>query len=184
MQGLEVSTALGQFTVRLFTDRAPVTCRYFIDLCERGSLDDGRVFRILAPTNDALEMPPHIQVVQLGNQQGLGAPRERIAHESTALSGLAHRRWSVSASRFAPGEVYRSFFVCMRDEPVLDFGGTRQDDGLGYAAFGEISDGHDTLLALSARAETQPELDAPIPVHRVRVVSLTAPPTTQGPEQR
>ncbi|MEO0974519.1 MAG: peptidylprolyl isomerase [Pseudomonadota bacterium] len=184
MHGLEVSTALGQFTVRLFTDRAPVTCRYFIDLCERGGLDDGRVFRILAPLNDALEMSPHIQVVQLGSAQGLSAPRERIAHESTRLSSLSHRRWSVSASRFAPGEVYRSFFVCMRDEPVLDFGGTRQDDGLGYAAFGEVIDGHDTLLALSARAEAQPELHKPIPVHRVRVVSLTTTPTTQGPDLR
>ncbi len=160
-----------------------MTCQYFIEHCQRRTLDGGSIFRILAPCNDAQEPSPHIQVVQLGTRLGLHQPREHIVHESTALSGLHHERWSVSAARFAPGEVYGSFFVCMRDEPELDFGGARQRDGLGYAAFGHVERGHETLLKLYASAQDQPELDRPIRVDCVRVIDLNATPDEQATDE-
>ena len=34
-----------------------------------------------------------------------------------------------------------AFFICIRDQPELDFGGRRQPDGQGFAAFGRVSVG-------------------------------------------
>ena len=75
-------------------------------------------------------------------QGGLRHEREDlppvIAHETTAMTGLRHLKGTVSLARFAPGAVYHSFFICLRDEPVLDFSGARHPDGQGFAAFGRV----------------------------------------------
>ena len=174
MRGLRVNTAAGGFTILLHEKRAPVTSRYFRHIARRGDLDGGAVFRITSDRCDALSsgsptVPP-IHVIQLGTAKGLDEPHQSIPHESTDQTGLTHKRWTVSASRYGPGEVYASFFVCMRDEPCLDVGGPRNPDGQGYAVFGKVIHGHDTLTAIYASAQDQEMLDPPVMIETVTLV--------------
>jgi len=96
--------------------------------------------------------------------------RSPIAHEPTVRTGLRHRRWAVSTSRYAAGETYGSFFVCLRDEPELDYGGRRHPDGLGFAAFGRVSAGFSVLESIVRRAEGTEYLTRRIRIHRARMV--------------
>jgi len=169
MSALRVDTAKGGFTIRLHDTQAPETCRYYLNIAERGDLDDGAVFRVTTEQNDTLSNGCPIDIVQFGTRRGLDGERRSIQHESTNTTGITHRRWTASASCFAPGEVYGSFFVCMRDEPALDFGGKRRSDGLGYAAFGEVVDGHDTIETLYLQAGDHEILRQPIRIERVTV---------------
>ena len=162
-------TELGRFSFLLHDDRAPATCRYFLKLATDNALADTYIFRILTANNQALNDDPPISVLQIGPRQTFSAPRHTIAHEPTGRTGLAHRKWTVSAARFDPGELYASFFVCMRDEPELDEGGNRQPDGLGFAAFGEVTSGFDVLEAIFERAEENEILLSPIPVRHVSI---------------
>ena len=142
---------------------APQTCAYFASLATSNALAQGQVFRITNDDNqDDTEHPIH--VVQFGLERALDAALSPVAHEDTATSGLTHTCWSVSAARFEPGHLYGSFFVCMRDEPELDFGGNRQPDGLGFAVFGRVVSGFDCLRRLHARAEANEMLRQPIPL--------------------
>lgn len=170
MSTLKVDTESGVFTIRMHDEHAPDTCRYFKAIVEHGDLDSGSVFRITTPDNDTLSKDWPINIIQFGTNEGLDGARATIRHESTDATGLAHHRWTVSASRYAPGEVYGSFFVCMRDEPALDFGGERRDDQQGYAAFGEVVEGHATLEAIYALAEANELLRRPIRITRVSVI--------------
>lgn len=171
---LRVTTTLGAFAVALDEERAPATCRYFRELVARGALDGGGIFRI---TTAAEEVAHAIEIVQLGTRNGLDEVRTRIPHESTAQTGLAHRRWTASAARMAPGEVYGSMFICMRDEPSLDEGGLRNVDRRGFAAFGEVVAGQDVLQAIFGRACSDEMLPDPICIERVEIVG-------PGPEWR
>lgn len=168
MSGLRVVTACGEFIIRLETQRAPKTCRYFAELAAAGRLDGSSVFRVVTPDNEPAE-PNAISVVQLGLWNGDELERVWIPHESTEMSGLEHVQWTVSAARFEVGELYGSFFVCMRDEPCLNHGGTRNPDEAGFAAFGRVVEGQETLKALYRRAERSAMLSAPIPVHTVEL---------------
>ena len=38
-----------------------------------------------------------------------------------------------------------SFFICVNDQPELDFGGKRNPDGQGFAAFGRVVEGMDVV---------------------------------------
>lgn len=164
MTRMRITSTAGTFTIHCFNDRAPATCAYFTYLASSGFLDASSVFRIVSSANHKTDDPCPIHVVQMGPKQALTGPRHRIAHEHTDLTGLRHRKWTVSAARFDRRELYGNFFVCMRDEPSLDFGGKRQPDGLGFAAFGEVVSGFDTVEALYSQAESSEFLQTPIPI--------------------
>lgn len=167
MPSLTVELPPGRIEIELADREAPATCAYFSRLASSGAFRAGRVFRIVdggqQPAADACP----IQVVQFGRREMLDAPRDRLEHESTDRTGLRHDRWTVSAARFDPGELYGSFFVCLRDEPELDYRGRRHPDGLGFAAFGRVVSGYDIVQTLQRRSEKQELLSQPIDIRDI-----------------
>ena len=65
-------------------------------------------------------------------------------------------------ARGAPGTATGEFFICIGDQPELDFGGRRHPDGQGFAAFGQVVQGMDVVRALHGRAGLEQWLAAPI----------------------
>lgn len=169
MSTLLVKTQLGEFSLTLYDDRAPITCEYFRSLAQENAFENGTVFRIISKNNQQHNDLCPIHIVQIGTAHNFSAAKNSIAHEGTNQTLISHVKWTVSAARFGPGELYCSFFVCMRDEPELDFGGQRQSDGQGYAAFGKISDGFDTLETIFKLSETSEMLAKQIPVFRIQL---------------
>ncbi len=59
-------------------------------------------------------------------------------------------------ARAEPGTATSSFFICVNDQPELDFNGRRNPDGQGFAAFGRVIAGMDTVKKIQAmEAENQ-----------------------------
>lgn len=167
MVELIVDSQIGQFTIALCEDHAPATCAYFSALARSGALHDSSIFRIVAETNHQPKDLCPIHIVQIGPKQGFSGNRHAIRHEGTNLTGISHKKWTVSAARFDLDELYGSFFICMRDEPALDHGGKRQFDGRGFAAFGHVVAGFDTIERAFCHAETNEILKNEIPIHTV-----------------
>ena len=44
-------------------------------------------------------------------------------------------------ARMEPGTASSEIFICINDQPQLDFGGLRNPHGYGFAAFGRVSSG-------------------------------------------
>ncbi|HLF31326.1 MAG TPA: peptidylprolyl isomerase [Xanthomonadales bacterium] len=174
MTELLVNTAMGLFTVALHQERAPTTCAYFANLARNGELNQSSIFRILSTSNQEEHDPCPIHIVQVGRSQLYGSDRHTIEHESTLQTGISHTRWVVSAARFDLSVLYGSFFICMRDEPSLDYGGARQADGQGFAAFGEVTVGRDVVEAIFNRAEGSDLLQNGIAVPTIGLRELKA----------
>ena len=49
---------------------------------------------------------------------------------------------------YGPGTATSEFFICVGDQPALDFGGARNPDGQGFAAFGRVVRGMDVVEAI------------------------------------
>ncbi len=165
-----VHTEVGDFELEFATRKAPVTSAYFIGLVQAQGLDGTSIYRIATRENQGVQVSWPIEVIQGGRSPGDVEVRPTIVHEPTNRTGLRHRRWAVSTSRYKAGEPYGSFFVCMRDEPELDYGGRRHPDGMGFAAFGRVSAGHSALESIVRRAEDTEYLKARIPIIRARMV--------------
>lgn len=177
MNTLTFRSQFGDFSIDMHNDRAPITCEYFGNLARDGALDNSSVFRIIAENNRQPDEEYPINVVQIGPVEVFSGPRHVIEHENTNRTGLSHRRWTVSAARFDLGELYGSFFICLRDEPELDYGGGRQPDGQGFAAFGHIAEGFQTVERIFDCAEPKQMLSKQIPIQKV---SLTVTPVNRG----
>lgn len=162
-----VETELGAFAIALDLARAPATAGYFRELLDSGVFDGSTVFRIVRPDNVETRTESPIDVVQLGHFDMDDNPAQSFAHEGTNVTGLSHVRWTISAARGDVGQNYPSFFICMRDEPALDHGGTRHPDGQGFAAFGAVTRGFDTVRRLRDVAESGEILAQPVPIHHV-----------------
>lgn len=166
-----VETPLGHFVIEVDTARAPITVRNYLAYVDAGQLDQGAVYRIVTPANQPATTKHRIEVVQWGRNQRDDqlAPRPPIAHETTRQTGLRHRDGTVSMARLGPGTATAEFFICINDQPELDFGGGRNPDGQGFAAFGQVVAGRDVVQKLYARGNAASQyLEPPIPVLRVR----------------
>ena len=77
-----------------------------------------------------------------------------IPHESTAQTGILHKDGVTSMARYRPGTATSEFFICIGDQPSLDFAGTRNSDGYGFAAFGKVIYGMDVVRKIQ-KGETK-----------------------------
>lgn len=168
-----VDTELGAFVIAVDPAHAPITVANYLALVDGKHLDNGKVYRIVTPANQTPETKHKIEVVQWGRFQDdkQPAPRPPIAHETTAVTGLKHRNGTVSMARVAPGTASGEFFICVGDQPELDFGGGRNPDGQGFAAFGQVVAGEDIIKAIYGKAEAEQYIKQPIVVRTVRRLS-------------
>lgn len=138
-------TDLGSIVIELYPDRAPITVANFLAYADRRLLDGGGFYRTVSPRND--NNPATISVIQGGLNRD-DSPLPPIAHETTKVTGIRHTDGVVSMARDAPGTAGSEFFICLGDNPALDFGGARNKDGQGFAAFGKVVEGMDVVRAI------------------------------------
>jgi len=170
MAWVQVQTELGDFAVEVREDRAPASAGYFLADVRTGRYDGSSFFRIVTLSNQQVDKHRKIAVIQGGLKHEREDLPAVIPHETTAMTGLKHLKGTVSLARFAPGAAYHSFFICLRDEPALDFGGARHPDGQGFAAFGHVAQDFDVVQRIFARAETQEYLENEIRIERARIL--------------
>jgi peptidyl-prolyl cis-trans isomerase A (cyclophilin A) len=174
---IAVTTPLGALVIGLRPDVAPVSSATFLAYLRGGHLDGASFFRILTQANQA-RFPVRPETVQWGwRPPGSGAwpadphqaqPLPPIALEPTSLTGLRHRRGSMSMARRGGVVMGTEYFICLGDEPELDAGGSRNPDGLGFAVFAQVIEGDAVLDAIHARGEAAEYIASPIPVLSIR----------------
>lgn len=164
-----VKTELGSFTVEVYEHQAPVTAKNYLAYVDGGYLNGGSVYRIVAPQNQGAEVRYKIAVIQWGRgpERADSPPFPPIPLEDTRTTGLKHLDGTISMARRGPDTATSEFFICIGDQPELDFGGHRNPDGRGFAAFGRVVEGMDVVRAIYARAEDQGVLKHPIAVPSV-----------------
>jgi len=140
-----IKTELGNIIIELYPDKAPITVANFLQYADEKRMDSSTFYRIVRDDNQE-ESPIKIQVIQGGlfedEHPKMLAP---IKHENTQKTGIKHLRGVISMARYEPGTATSDFFICVADEPELDFGGMRNSDGAGFAAFGIVIEGMDIV---------------------------------------
>ena len=169
---VQLTTELGVIELAVHEEQAPASAGYFLADVRNGLYDGTSFFRIVTLANQrVVERARRIAVIQGGLRHQRDDLAPVIPHETTVMTGLKHLKGTVSLARFAPGAVYHSFFICLRDEPALDFGGPRHPDRQGFAAFGRVVQGFDVVQAIYARAEENECLKSEIAIRSATVIA-------------
>jgi peptidyl-prolyl cis-trans isomerase A (cyclophilin A) len=145
-----IATESGEIELEVFLGQAPVTAANFLRYVIEHRYIGATFYRTVRLDNQP-ESATKIEVIQGG--LGMDAHPSKlptIPHETTAQTGLRHLDGTVSMSRFDPGSASSEIFICIGDQPALDFGGTRNPDGQGFAAFARVTRGMDVVRAIQA----------------------------------
>ena len=149
-----IETELGDIETEIDTVHAPISAANFLKYVDAGHYSGGQFHRTVKPDNQP-NNDVKIEVIQggaaPGTQQFPAIPLER-----TSVTGLLHLNGTLSMARDGPDTATSDFFICIGDQPSLDFGGKRNPDGQGFAAFGRVVKGMDIVREIqTAPAEGQ-----------------------------
>lgn len=143
-------TELGDIEVAVDTVHAPVTATNFLRYVDRGFYDGGRFFRTVKPDNQPNDKVK-IEVIEASiNPAHMREDGPPIPLERTSKTGLHHLDGTLSMGRNGPDTATSFFSICIGDQPALDFGGGRNPDGQGFAAFGRVVRGMDVVRKIQA----------------------------------
>ncbi len=156
-----IRTELGEIHARLDLRRAPVTSLNFLRYVDADLFDSTcfyRVVRLDNQPNDSIR----IEVIQGGRYENEDNGFPPIIHETTEMTGIRHRNATISMARTRPGSATSEFFICVGDQPELDFGGKRNPDGQGFAAFGKITKGMDVVKRIHSINPSGQYIESPV----------------------
>lgn len=169
--GVGVWTGIGTFYIAVDTRRAPITATNFLKYVDAGLYDHGRFHRATRADNYTPAPParPMMNIIQGGInplKRSEGFPA--IPLERTSVTGIKHVTGVVSMARGTGADTATSdFFVLLDDQPSLDFGGQRFDDGQGGAAFGRVVEGLDVVRKIQQQPVEGQNLSGPVIIRRV-----------------
>ena len=165
---ISMETELGPIQLELYPDRAPITVSNFLRYVDENRYDDLHFYRVVhmenQPDNDV-----KIEVIQGGlwfDKHPMELPT--IIHETTDKTGIRHLNGILSMARLEPGTASSEIFICINDQPELDFGGKRNPDSQGFAAFGKVISGMDVVRKIQLLPETNQILDKVVKVNSIQ----------------
>ena len=166
---VEIQTYKGLIIVELDIQNAPITAGHFLKLVKDGVYDGGSFYRsVRGESTDP--NPVRIRVVQGGISHKPNKPDvEAIPHETTDETGIKHKNMVISMARSTPGTAASEFFICIGDQPELDFGGKRNPDGQGFAAFGRVVVGEDIVHKVWGSPAMGELIDPLVMIHQIKV---------------
>jgi peptidyl-prolyl cis-trans isomerase A (cyclophilin A) len=159
-------TDAGDIEVLLDAKRAPRTTANFLRYVEAGHYAGGLFHRTVRADNQP-DNKVKIAVIQAGSNPDRPT-FPPIALERTRDTGLRHTDGAISMARNGPDTATSDFFVCVGDQPELDFGGKRNPDGQGFAAFGRVVSGMDVVRKIQRAPADGQSLTPPITMSAAR----------------
>ncbi len=172
---VRLETPLGTIDLAIDTKRAPITAANFLKYVDGAFYDGGRFHRATRADNYTPVLPnrPPMEIIQAGiNPERRTEGFPAIPLERTSVTGLKHVVGTVSMARAPEADSARSdFFICLDDQPSLDFGGKRFDDGQGAAAFGRVVSGMDVVRKIQQQPTQKQALTPPVPITKAARVA-------------
>lgn len=143
-----IETTMGDITVEIETERAPVTAANFLRYVDEDRFDGTAFYR--AMHLDWGEPPNGL--LQGGTQMHPDRVLDPIAHEPTTQTGLSHTDGALSMARYEPGSATGDFSIMIKDQTGLDATPASSDPSLqaGFAVFGHVVAGMDVVHAIHA----------------------------------
>ena len=155
-----LETSMGNITVELAPERAPITVRNFLAYVEKGHYD-GTIFHRVIPgfmiqgggfTADMNEKPT-MQPIPL-----------------EARGGLPNDRYTIAMARTSyPHSATSQFFINVADNDFLN--ADRAQDGNGYAVFGRVVAGEDVVDKIAGVKTDAKGMMRDVPIEAVTIKS-------------
>ena len=153
---IKFTTNYGEFEVKLYTQKSPITAGNFEELVEKGFYDGTRFHRVI----DGFMIQggdPQSKNKSLKTRWGTGGPGYTI--EDEFIQGLSNTKFTLSMANSGPQSGGSQFFINVADNTFLDW--DKQPLQSKHPVFGEVVSGSDIVLEIS-KVDTTQGVDRPI----------------------
>lgn len=163
-----IETSMGKIRIELYPEKAPVTVANFLNYVDAKLYNETTFYRVCTPENEK-KRAIKIEVIQ-GGDVAENKQFDPVILETTKETGIPHLNGTLSMARDKPNSATSSFFICINDQPELDFAGKRNPDGQGFAAFGNVTKGMRVVRKIQAQKEKDQYLVNPVKIYSIRRV--------------
>jgi peptidyl-prolyl cis-trans isomerase A (cyclophilin A) len=154
-------TSLGDFTVEVYSDKAPKTVANFLQYVQDKQYD-GTVFH---------RVMDNFMVQGGGMTPDMKEKPTRGPIPLEARNGLRNDRGSIAMARTSnPNSATAQFFINVVDNPGLN---APQPDGFGYAVFGKVVSGMDVVDRIRAAPTGNRGMHQNVPLTPILIQSVT-----------
>ena len=166
-----MKTELGDIIIEIDNVNAPVTAANFLKYVDDKIFNSAFFYRVVRMNNQ-----PNNEIKIEVIQGGLGYDESPLSlapieHETTDKTGILHEDGVISMARMEPGTASSEIFICVGDQPELDFGGNRNPDGQGFAAFGKVIEGMNVVREIQSKPDKEQMLVTPVNVIEVERIN-------------
>ncbi len=166
-----IVTEMGEIEVEVDSEHAPATAANFLRYVDLAFYSNfGRFHRAVREDNQQ-GSNARIAVIQAGFEPYRAQNFPPIRLQRTNVTGLRHLDGTISMARDTPDNATSDFFICIGDQPELNYGGKRNPDGQGFAAFGRVVRGMDVVRKIHRAPARGQTLTPVIPILRAARVS-------------
>lgn len=142
---------MGDISIKLDEEKAPITCANFTQYVEDGFFDGTIFHRVI----------DNFMIQGGGFEPGMTQKTSRDNIENEAKNGLSNEVGSVAMARtMDPHSASAQFFINLADNKFLDYPG---QDGWGYCVFGKIINGMDVVNRIKGVATTSSDGHQDVP---------------------
>ena len=161
-----IKTNLGDIKIEIFENKALITASNFFRYVDENRFKDASFYRVVRPDNQP-NSKIKIEVIQGGLYEDFHPDAlPPIKHETTK-TGILHKDGVISMARYGPGTATSEFFICVGDQPKLDFDGDRNPDCQGFAAFGKVVEGMDIVRKIQQLKDKEQMLIDRLPINKI-----------------
>lgn len=133
-----IETNMGNVTVELDQQKAPVTVKNFINYVNEGHYQKTIFHRVI----------PNFMIQGGGFDENMMEKDTKAPIRLESRNGLRNLRGSIAMARTSdPNSATSQFFINVRNNHFLD--AANSADGYGYTVFGKVIDGMETVDAIS-----------------------------------
>lgn len=158
-----IETTMGNITVELDADKAPIGTENFIHYVMDGFFNGTLFHRII----------PNFMVQGGGMLPGMEDKPSGEPIENEADNGLKNERGTLAYARtMDPHSATTQFFINLKDNSFLDHTG-KDAQGWGYAVFGKVVDGMDVVDAMAKVETTSRRGHQDVPVEDILITKTT-----------
>jgi peptidyl-prolyl cis-trans isomerase B (cyclophilin B) len=158
---IQFKTNIGNFTVELDAEKAPITAENFLQYVNDGFFNGTIFHRVIS----------NFMIQGGGFEPGMNQKETRATIENEAKNGLSNEIGSLAMARTGdPHSASAQFFINVSNNKFLDYPG---QDGWGYCVFGKVTEGMDTIEKMKAVATTMKAGHQDVPAEDIIIESAT-----------
>lgn len=158
-----MKTTMGDMTIELDADAAPVSVKNFLEYANNGFYDSTIFHRVIKGFM--------IQGGGMDKEMNSKPNNDPIINE--AANGLKNDRGTLAMARTAdPDSATNQFFINHKDNDFLNYRGPSPDQ-IGYAVFGKVAEGMDIVDAIAGVKTTRKGHYDDVPAEPVEILSVT-----------